>query len=204
MKLCIFILSFLFITSIACAETYKWEDKDGVHYTDNPSTVPEKYRAKVFAGVEERKSTSSPIIRETQLPQNSQIVEPERRLDIERDNAERRNLAVDAMQRQQSLIKAQNALQAKQLNQAMEPLARFVTMWILFGLIAFVAWIAALVDILKSEFKNESNKIVWLLVIFFIPLLGALLYFLIASDQKSHGGSFQVKNQKSPRNDHEF
>jgi hypothetical protein len=34
------------LVSVANAETYKWEDASGVHFTDNLSSVPEKYREK--------------------------------------------------------------------------------------------------------------------------------------------------------------
>jgi hypothetical protein len=41
----------------------------------------------------------------------------------------------------------------------------------------------ALIDILRSEF-NGSDKIVWVLVVLFLPLLGSVLYFLIGSSRK--------------------
>ena len=48
----------------------------------------------------------------------------------------------------------------------------------------FVAWVWALIDILKSDFKDGTNKIVWLLVVFFLYILGALLYYFIGRKQK--------------------
>ena len=44
--------------------------------------------------------------------------------------------------------------------------------------------ISALVDILKSEFTG-NNKIVWVLVVMFLPLLGSVLYFVIGRNQKT-------------------
>lgn len=41
----------------------------------------------------------------------------------------------------------------------------------------FIFWLWAFVDILKSQFKGGSDKIVWLLVVLFIPFVGVLLYF---------------------------
>ena len=41
----------------------------------------------------------------------------------------------------------------------------------------------ALIDILRSEFTG-SNKLVWLVVVFLFPLLGALAYFAIGRKQK--------------------
>ncbi|MFT2009164.1 PLD nuclease N-terminal domain-containing protein [Pontibacter sp. 13R65] len=45
-------------------------------------------------------------------------------------------------------------------------------------------WLWALVDLLKSDFKNQTNKLVWAVVIIFLPVLGALLYLLIGRGQK--------------------
>ena len=44
--------------------------------------------------------------------------------------------------------------------------------------------ISALIDILRSEFKG-NNKIVWVLVVIFLPFLGSLLYFGLGRSQKA-------------------
>ncbi len=54
----------------------------------------------------------------------------------------------------------------------------------LFWIASIVLWISALIDILKSDFRGGSDKIVWLLVVVFLPLLGAILYFTIGKNQK--------------------
>ncbi len=53
----------------------------------------------------------------------------------------------------------------------------------LLGIGLLVIWIWALIDILKSEFTG-NNKIIWLLLVIFIPLLGVILYYFIGRDQK--------------------
>ncbi len=45
-------------------------------------------------------------------------------------------------------------------------------------------WIIALVDILKSNFKDSNNKILWVLVVILIPVIGSILYFIIGKNQK--------------------
>lgn len=45
-----------------------------------------------------------------------------------------------------------------------------------------VLW--ALIDVIKSDFKDSTNKIIWLLLIIFLPLLGAILYFVIGRSQR--------------------
>ena len=47
----------------------------------------------------------------------------------------------------------------------------------------FALFIYCLVDVLKSEFTG-TNKIVWLLAVFFLPLLGSILYLFIGRKQK--------------------
>lgn len=57
-----------------------------------------------------------------------------------------------------------------------------VGMVLMFGLFIFWGW--ALIDILKSDFKDGINKLIWLLVVFFFYALGALLYVFIGKNQK--------------------
>jgi hypothetical protein len=54
---------------------------------------------------------------------------------------------------------------------------------LLFIFLPLILWIWALVDCLKSEFKG-SNKIVWVIVIIFFPVVGPILYFLIGRGQR--------------------
>jgi hypothetical protein len=59
-------------------------------------------------------------------------------------------------------------------------------MFILFFiLIPFLFILLALVDILRSEFTEPNNKIIWVIVVLLLPLLGSLLYFLIGRNQKA-------------------
>ncbi len=44
-------------------------------------------------------------------------------------------------------------------------------------------WIIALVDVLKSDFKG-NDKLIWLLVVIFLPFVGSLCYFFIGRKQK--------------------
>jgi len=41
----------------------------------------------------------------------------------------------------------------------------------------------ALIDILTNEFTG-SNKIIWVIIVIFFPIIGAILYFLIGTRQK--------------------
>ena len=51
-------------------------------------------------------------------------------------------------------------------------------------LVPFVLSIWALIDIVKSSFRESTNKVVWLLVVLFLPILGTILYFVIGRSQR--------------------
>ncbi len=42
----------------------------------------------------------------------------------------------------------------------------------------------AFIDILTSEFISSTDKIIWLLVVVFIPVLGFVLYFTYGRKQR--------------------
>ncbi|MCD6543351.1 MAG: PLDc_N domain-containing protein [Flavobacteriaceae bacterium] len=54
--------------------------------------------------------------------------------------------------------------------------------WIIISL-ALILPLIALIDILKNSFL-DNNKIVWVLVVLFFPLIGAILYYIIGTKQK--------------------
>ena len=49
--------------------------------------------------------------------------------------------------------------------------------------LGIIPTIIALIDILKSKFEGD-NKIVWVIVVVFFNLIGAILYFTIGRKQK--------------------
>jgi len=54
---------------------------------------------------------------------------------------------------------------------------------ILLAFLGIIPTILALIDILKSKFEG-NNKIVWVLVVLFFNLIGAILYFAIGRNQR--------------------
>ncbi|MBC7350097.1 MAG: PLDc_N domain-containing protein [Candidatus Aminicenantes bacterium] len=54
---------------------------------------------------------------------------------------------------------------------------------ILFLILPLPLFIIALVDILRNDFPGQE-KIVWLLVVIFLPLLGPILYFIIGRKKR--------------------
>jgi sterol desaturase/sphingolipid hydroxylase (fatty acid hydroxylase superfamily) len=54
----------------------------------------------------------------------------------------------------------------------------------LIGLLCLVLWIWALVDIINSRFREDTTKLVWALIVIFIPFIGTILYYIIGREQK--------------------
>ncbi|MDP2078140.1 MAG: SHOCT domain-containing protein [Sulfuricurvum sp.] len=57
----------------------------------------------------------------------------------------------------------------------------------------FVLWLWALIDIITSKFQENLMQIIWLLVVFFLPFIGVILYLLI-------GRSMQISKEVSENN----
>ena len=71
----------------------------------------------------------------------------------------------------------------------------------LFSLLTVVLMVLALVDVVRQPDNVVRNlpKIVWILLIVFIPLIGVTIWFLLGHEWKrSEGGSF-VPGGRTPR-----
>lgn len=55
---------------------------------------------------------------------------------------------------------------------------------LLFILLLMIVWIAALINMLRNPAIQGSDKIVWTLIIIFLNVLGALIYFCVAPKPK--------------------
>lgn len=196
MKIVTTLCCLLIVSSIACAATYKWEDANGMHFTENPNSIPEKYRAKALSEPREDITTSKPQAGYS-LPQKSNSADDQiKQNEVNRVLQERARIAAESLKRQQSQNIAHNNQQINnKIQQGFQSLATFITIWILIGIIVFIAWLCALIDILRSEFINPSNKVVWLIVIFIIPLLGSILYSIFGTSQKNVSSSNRGKEQ---------
>jgi len=173
------------------AETYKWEDANGPHYTDNAASVPEKFRDKVFKDAQvETKNTTPPVGIGTSQPSSALI-----HVDLNatyKTNEEQRRLA-DAMKQQQAQALAQSN---KKAEGALQKLAGFMAIWLLIGLVVFIAWVLTIVDIVRSDFTTPSNKTVWVILVVLIPFLGMLLYYIFGLSQKSNSVGYKDKQRE--------
>ena len=53
------------------------------------------------------------------------------------------------------------------------------------GLAGLTFWIYALIEIVGSHYKSDTDKIVWFLLVFFLPFLGTILYFFMGRNKVS-------------------
>lgn len=44
--------------------------------------------------------------------------------------------------------------------------------------------IFAILDIMRSDFKESNNKIIWVLIVLLFPIFGSIIYFAIGASQK--------------------
>ncbi len=61
---------------------------------------------------------------------------------------------------------------------------RYMGMLIVIGAVLFIVWFVTILDVIKSEFRRDADKIVWFLFITILPLIGAIVYFIIGVAQK--------------------
>ncbi len=62
----------------------------------------------------------------------------------------------------------------------------FVLLWVVFGLAglaATVIWLWALIDCLQREFRDNTLKLIWALVILLGNFIGAVVYLIIGRPQ---------------------
>jgi len=169
------------LSSAASAEIYRWEDANGVNFTDDSSAIPEKYREKPPAepsaetGVQPVNSNPQPRIGEM-YQQNRQAVSRANQAAAHQASLERHRRAVEAKKQQQ--------INRRDFETTLQSLAKFVVIWVMLGGCLFVIWVATLVDIVRSRFTTPSGKAVWLLLVLFLPLLGMVPYLILGANRK--------------------
>ena len=52
------------------------------------------------------------------------------------------------------------------------------------GVALCIVWIWAIVDVIKSDFKDPTVKFVWIAVLIFIPFVGAIIYPFVGKSTK--------------------
>lgn len=60
----------------------------------------------------------------------------------------------------------------------------FVLLFLFIGILGSIFWLWMLIDCAVNEPSQNNDKIVWIILILFLHVLGALLYFFIRRPQR--------------------
>lgn len=60
-------------------------------------------------------------------------------------------------------------------------------LFVALAILAFFVWLGALIHMLRNPAIQGTEKIVWALVIIFLQVLGAIVYFCIAPSPQRYG-----------------
>ncbi|MBI2451978.1 PLDc_N domain-containing protein [Candidatus Pacearchaeota archaeon] len=66
-------------------------------------------------------------------------------------------------------------------------MAIFITAVFMAVIALFAFWIWMIVDCAQRDFRDDTEKIVWILVIVLLSILGALVYFIAVKLYNPHG-----------------
>ena len=55
--------------------------------------------------------------------------------------------------------------------------------WQIILFVSFFFWLFCVIDVLRNSF-NSNDKLVWILVLLFVPILGPFLYFFIGRKKR--------------------
>ena len=65
----------------------------------------------------------------------------------------------------------------------------FYALIVIIGILSFIFWIWMIIDCAKRNFKKETDKVVWILVIVLLSVLGAAIYyFAVKINDKNKSG----------------
>ncbi len=66
----------------------------------------------------------------------------------------------------------------------------FFLLWFAFCIFALVYWILMLIDVIKrTNWENESDKTLWLLVVILLGILGAIVYRFVVVSKLGKAGA---------------
>ena len=187
MKTVVILYMLVFITTVASADVYRWEDANGMNFTDDSSSVPEKYREKSFAETKQQPEDTDSHVRGGMYQQNILAAHQEKLAADHQANLER--------QRQAAETKKQQHINSRDFDNTLQSLARYIVIGLILGFCLFVVWIVTIVDIVRSDFITPSSKTVWMLLVLLLPLLGMVPYIIMGSNQKNSSLSCRGKQR---------
>lgn len=64
-----------------------------------------------------------------------------------------------------------------------------IFLWFIFvvvGILTFIFWILMIVDVAERKFKNDNDRIVWILVVVLAHIIGAIIYYFVIKKPDRH------------------
>jgi hypothetical protein len=144
MKFLIFLI-FLLSFSVAHAETYKWQDENGMHFIDNASSIPSKYREKVLEEArqnspDKHSTTASPFPGDSGI--SPQVTIPGNNYQPNFERKPYPSTPIKPPQFPTYLPKRAHA--PSTMEEALLPFAKFMTAIIGLSVVLFVVWLFTL------------------------------------------------------------
>ena len=170
MKTSLILFFLIFSSCFAFGEIYSWEDAEAIHFTDNPDSIPEKYRENIIEESREEMQTQNSEVVENLPPKSNQV------------NYENKNVTKYVTPTVEYPV---NTYVTKNLREDFAPFSKPLAAAILISATILIGWIIILADIISSEF-SEYSKTKWLLLVLFTVPLGMLLYLMFGLEQKYH------------------
>jgi hypothetical protein len=52
------------------------------------------------------------------------------------------------------------------------------------GAIGLIVYVFTIFDVVSSRFANKNDKLIWIIIVVLVPLVGAILWFLIGRGKR--------------------
>jgi len=52
------------------------------------------------------------------------------------------------------------------------------------GAIGLIVYVFTIFDVVSSKFANKNDKLIWVIIVVLVPLVGAILWFLIGRSKR--------------------
>jgi len=75
----------------------------------------------------------------------------------------------------------------------------FIGGFIILGILGTVVWVWMLVDCAKREFKNENDKLLWILVIVLASTVGAIVYYFVVKREQDKKVTKKTVEKSKPK-----
>ena len=63
--------------------------------------------------------------------------------------------------------------------------AIFLMAFLILGIGSFGFWLYALIEIISDEYKSDTDKNMWFLLVFFLPFVGTIIYYFVGRNKIS-------------------